>query len=127
MSSNASKRFRFSILLTVTVLVSVLAIPSPGFARGELRDPTRPPNSFDIQHVDSTASVASAYELSAILVARGRRIAVINGRPVEAGDRVDDAQVVNILRDKVILRASSGEITLRLLPAFADTGEGAER
>ncbi len=107
--------------------VAVVAAPVSGFARGELRDPTRPPDASLIGDLDTTTPVSSPYRLSAILVAEGRRIAVINGRPVQAGDRVSHAKVLRILRDKVVLRASTGDLTIRLLPTSIKTGVGAEK
>lgn len=115
----------FRWLFLGLALVAALAAPTRGFARGELRDPTRPPDASLIEDLDATTPVSSPYRLSAILVAEGRRIAVINGHPVQTGDRVSDAKVLRILRDKVVLRASTGDLTIRLLPISIKTGVGA--
>ncbi|MCH7867431.1 MAG: hypothetical protein IH881_07010 [Myxococcales bacterium] len=103
-------------IIIALVCCAGLLHPSLGLARGELKDPTRPPDSSKLEEAGVDVSASSPYALTAILVAKGRRIAVINGQPVQAGDQVANATVVSIFRDKVVLRARTGDLTLRLLP-----------
>ena len=97
--------------------------PTELLARGALRDPTRPPNISEFEQVKQHVSASSPYALTAILLAKGRRIAVINGEPVQAGDRVSNAKVTSILRDKVVLRAGGENLTLRLIPRSIEINE----
>lgn len=93
-----------------------LLIAAPVLAGEGLKDPTRPPTATELERTETQVHRSSPFELTAILIAKGRRIAVINGQPVQAGDHVSDTKVISILRDKVILRARTGDLALRLLP-----------
>ncbi len=89
---------------------------SPG--EDSLRDPTQPPD-FAQTTPALEPSKDLPFLLSAILVAEGRRVAVINGTPLRRGDRVDNAEVESILQDRVILRTQETELVLELVPDLA--------
>ena len=119
-----------SILGAFTAVVASMAVlaltANLSLAEADLRDPTRPPE-FKGTRAEVQPSEQRDFRLSAILVAKGRRVAVINGIPVRAGDRVVDTEVESILRDRVILQTSEGELVLKLIPDLAyvsDRGEG---
>ncbi|MCP5045136.1 MAG: general secretion pathway protein GspB [bacterium] len=96
---------------------ALVAPATSAIAGRELGDPTRPSDvSYNEEHDDKRGS-SLPYVLSAILVAKGRRIAVINGQPLQTGDRVAGATVKSILRDKVVLRTKDQDVTLRLVTA----------
>lgn len=74
-------------------LALALAASVAGAADTGMRDPLRPPgwgeeggDGFD----------AGAWTLASTLIAEGRRVAIINGRPVRAGDVVGGARVLAI-------------------------------
>ncbi len=97
--------------------LALVAASTSAIAGGELSDPTRPSDvSYNEEH-DSKPGSTSPYVLSAILVASGRRIAVVNGEPLQTGDRVAGATLKSILRDKVVLRTKDRDVTLRLVTA----------
>jgi len=83
-------------------------------ADATLKDPTRPPT---IQSAGRTvATRAAPWHLTSTLISPERRIAVINRRSVETGQRVGGALVVWIGPGRARLRHNGREFTLRLLP-----------
>lgn len=83
---------------------------------GDLPDPTRP---------SGAATGGGASGLTSILVKPGRKQAVIHGRTVTIGDRVDDAVVVDIRPYEVILKRGGRESRMRLVPRLDKLqGEG---
>ncbi|MFT4550554.1 MAG: hypothetical protein ACI9UA_000129 [Pseudoalteromonas tetraodonis] len=52
-------------------------------------------------------------KLSAIWLDKGRKLAVINGRVVDVGDRILDFQVTEILPDRIILNGSGHQMVIR--------------
>ena len=98
--------FRLFILLVLAVIVAV-----PAMGAEVLRDPTRPPQTFSPR--ERQAGSAS-WKLSAILISPGRKVATINGKAVQVGDRVSGARVVAIMPGAVRLRDNEKEFTVRL-------------
>lgn len=79
-----------------------------------LSDPTQPADY-------STPAAAGAERargpvLQSTFIAPGRKRAIIDGRSVGIGDRVHDAQVVDIRPYEVVLRQGGRETSLRLIP-----------
>lgn len=79
----------------------------------ELPDPTRPARS-QRQPTSTTRSSENGLTLSAVMLSGQRRVAIINGRSVQPGDRVFGARVVEISLSGVRLRRPDGEILLTL-------------
>ena len=98
----------FKALAGVLLLASATAA-----AQGGLGDPTRPTS---LSEPDSAAAAAQGprWRLQSTLVADSRKLAVINGRTVGQGGRVDGAQVVEIRQDGVTLDHEGQRIVLRL-------------
>jgi MSHA biogenesis protein MshK len=89
----------------------------------DLSDPTRP----EIAAASPAApAAASRFELRAVLIGKGRRVAVINGRALGVGDTVDGAEVLSIDAGRVRIRTPDGERELALADAVNVTpaGEG---
>lgn len=91
-----------------------LSVAMPSVAQA-LADPTRPPNAAGAP-VDVSGSAASSPVLQSILLSPNRRLALIDGRTVQVGDRVGDARVVAIDVDSVKLRGGGGVTVMKLLP-----------
>ena len=81
-----------------------------------LRDPTRPPASLAWQTPATPDAANALFELSAVIFADGRRLAIINGERVKEQDRIGTARVVRIAREGVRLERSGELIELRLVP-----------
>jgi len=102
------------LLALAAALVGALAA-APAAADSALPDPTRPA----VQRSATAQAPAPRWHLESTLVSPERRLAVIDGRMVRAGDRLGDAQVLEIGPDQVTLRSDERIVHLRLLPAEA--------
>lgn len=81
-----------------------------------MNDPTRPPASLSAP-APGNAPAAAGPQLQSILLSRnagGRRIAVIDGKTVREGQRVDGAVVEAIRANEVVLRHGTRRSTLTL-------------
>jgi MSHA biogenesis protein MshK len=97
--------------LTLLALAALMLI-SPHTAFGnELRDPTRPYSA-----TPRNVNVAVPYRVSAVFVARDRRVAIVNGKRVVEGDRVAGATVAAIHDNRVQLTVGGKKIVVHLLP-----------
>lgn len=100
--------------------VAAVLLLGPLLANGQetLRDPTRPYNARPV--VVSTdgggGKVTSSFRVTAIFTSDMRRVAVVNGRRVSEGDKVDGATVVEIFADSLRLNLGGKAITSRVLP-----------
>jgi hypothetical protein len=88
-------------LLSALLLTGLVALTGVGQA-GSLKDPLRPP-VFVAKPATKNTSTPS-WRLASTLVAGDQRSAVINGRVLGLGDRVDGAEVVDIQPGQVRLR-----------------------
>ena len=71
-------------------------------------DPTRPPNVEVAVVAEGQAASTSDLLLTSVLVASGRRVAILNGRNVVEGDSIGGAKVVAI-RDRSVRLVRNGE------------------
>ncbi len=91
-----------------------LAMVVPGALSAQaLADPTRPPGGDTPGATDEGAAAVS--RLQSVLIAPGRRIAVIDGRAVALGGTIGDARVVRITETEVELKRGTESEILRLL------------
>jgi hypothetical protein len=83
-----------------------------------LRDPTRPYAVAPVATPTTASAVAkgTGFSVTAILVSKKRRVAIVNGKRVSEGDKVDGATVVKILADRLRLDLDGKEFTTRLPP-----------
>jgi len=79
-------------------------------------DPTRPPNVADSADSAPGGAAPGKPRLQSVLIAPGRRVAVINGMLVPEGEAYGDATVVRVTAASVLLRRPDGDETLELLP-----------
>ncbi|MBE3025792.1 MSHA biogenesis protein MshK [Janthinobacterium sp. BJB1] len=106
-------------------LAGALLALAPGAFAQALADPTRPPDAPPVQGGAATAGAARP-QLQSVLIANqpgGRRLAVIDGRSVRAGDKLDGAVVVGIGEASVTLRRGKTLETLRLYPKAVDAND----
>lgn len=100
------------------LLAGALLALAPGVFAQALVDPTRPPDAAPV--LGSAVSAGTARpQLQSVLISNrpgGRRLAVIDGRSVRAGDKVGGAVVVSIGEASVVLRRGKTLETLRLYP-----------
>jgi len=63
--------------------------------------------------------------LQSVLISPQRRLAVINGRTLAVGERIGDATVAAIWSHEVIIKRTSGDVTLRLVPRYVSRSTSA--
>jgi hypothetical protein len=83
-----------------------------------MRDPTQPPG---YTAENSVTGQATSFKISAILVAKDRKMAIINGQMVNIGDDIAGAKVINIEPEKVQLEISSGMITIPMYQSIRES------
>jgi len=85
---------------------------------GELADPTRPAGAKE-QSTAGARPRVSVPVVSAIIVGDERRIAIVNGQAVKAGDRVAGVIIEAVLDNGVRYRRPSGTVAVSELPTVA--------
>lgn len=91
----------------IGLLLSGLA--SLGLAQEQLRDPTRP-----YSLAERKAAASPRYVVNAIIVSPERRVAIVNGQRVGVGESVDNATVISIEKQQLILEKDGRRITASL-------------
>ncbi len=99
----------------IVLALALLAGAAAASAQG-LDDPTRP-TSLSEPEPARRAESGPRWRLQSTLVADERRLAIINGRTVGPGDRVDGATVRDVRQDGVTLEVDGRRIELRMLGA----------
>ena len=97
----------FALVLTVVVVPAL----APASAQ-ELADPTRPPNA----PAPGQDAGPVGTQLQSVLIAPGRRRAIINGKSVALGESVGEAKVVRISETEVVLQKGDETEVLKLFP-----------
>ncbi|MDX1609665.1 MAG: hypothetical protein R3225_06035 [Halofilum sp. (in: g-proteobacteria)] len=101
---------RRSRILIALVMASFLPTAWALAESEQRRDPLRPPGEVKAEPV--ARFNASAWKLTSTLVADGRRVAIINDRAVQAGDRVGGARVLAIDSGRVRLDYRGRKFTI---------------
>ncbi len=98
-----------------------LAFLGPGFCppvSGQelLADPTRPAAALGSGAGGGAAASGPAkWTLTSTLIAPHRRVAVINGRVMQVGQKIDGAELVAVESGSVLLRRAGQRIELKLI------------
>jgi sRNA-binding protein len=82
---------------------------------GSLADPTQPYGAKRARG----APVIAAVTVSAVVSSTTRRVAIVNGVVVQAGGRVGDATIVEVLADGVRYQRQGKEYVSRIAPLAA--------
>jgi MSHA biogenesis protein MshK len=110
MTANGLGRARLAAALAL-----LLAGGQASAGGAAVADPTRPPEG---RGKAASASDASGGEpplvLQSLLVGDGRRLAIISGRPVRVGERIQGLTVQNILQREVVLSDGGETRILRM-------------
>ena len=107
------------------LLAGALLALAPGVFAQALVDPTRPPDAAPVPGSAASAGAARP-QLQSVLISNrpgGRRLAVIDGRSVRAGDKLGGAVVVSIGEASVVLRRGKTLETLRLTSQTVDAND----
>ena len=120
----------FRSFLMLALLCGLGMVPS---ARAELGDPTRPPDVSTVSAESLESGEGDApFRVSSILIAPGRKIAIVNDSRVEIGDEVGGATVSEINAHAVLLEMAGEKLELRIsgkpvkVVARSDYGEEQE-
>jgi len=97
------------------VAVALLLAVLPVAAQQGLGDPTRPTSLAEPAPARAVQS-GPRWRLQSTLVADTRRLAVINGRTVSQGDRIDGAVVREVRQEGVTLEVGDQRVELRIVP-----------
>ena len=108
--------------LTIILFIG-LVLPASTLANN---DPMRPPN-FNPASTPS-ANAARQWDTTEILISDARRIAIINDTPVQAGDTINNAKVISINIDHVVLSHNNKHFKQYLFrtPVKQQTSPGTE-
>jgi MSHA biogenesis protein MshK len=102
----------------VLCVLAAAATSAAATAQARLADPTRPPQGAEAPEAPAGAAVQpapkEAHRLQSVLIAPDRKLAVIDGRTVPLGGRIDGAHVVAITETSVTLRRGAQTETLPL-------------
>jgi MSHA biogenesis protein MshK len=119
--------------LMLPAALALVAWPA-AHAQPALSDPTRPPNVLQGAMRDASErgeAPAAASRLQSVLISPQRRLAVIDGRTVPLGGKVDGATLVQIAETHVTLKRGDELKTLELYPGVerkaARQGQSAEK
>jgi hypothetical protein len=96
----------------VLALLLLLA-PVAAAAEGRLGDPTRP-TSLSEPDESAPAAQGPRWRLQSTLIADDRRVAVINGRTVSQGERIEGATLLEVRSDGVTLQQDGQRLVLHL-------------
>lgn len=111
---------RMSVRVLTSAAISTCLALAPAAQAQALMDPTRPP---DVAPHGAAGTVgapgaAPASRLQSVLIAPGRRIAVIDGVTVPLGGKIGDATLVRVSETEVVLRRDGQNEVLKLLPGI---------
>lgn len=95
---------------------ALFALAGVAAAQQGLGDPTRPTSLAEPEPVAKATQSGPRWRLQSTLVAESRRLAVINGRTVAQGERVDGATVREVRQEGVTLDVDGRQVELRILP-----------
>jgi hypothetical protein len=105
------------------LLIAALAPLSVSYAEKKLDDPMQPPGEQVLREADKgkvakgVKKAVSRYQLSAIRIDHNRpNSAIINGKLVSVGSRIDQGEVVAIMPNSVKLKYLGRTLTIPLLP-----------
>jgi hypothetical protein len=106
------------------VCACLAAAAAGAAAEPPVRDPMQPFVAVAGEPGGTSATPAPRFRLTAVLIAPSRRVAIVNGKPCQEGQRVDGAEIVSIEAHDVRLRDGRSELTLHLGggPAGAHAG-----
>jgi len=111
--------------LGVAALVCVLAAGACPARAQPLGDPMKPPAILSAGPAGAETDVPDEPVLQSTILSKGRRIAMIDGKPLGVGDRIGAARVVAIGPASVTLREGPTTRVLRLYRSVDMSNAGA--
>lgn len=93
----------------------------------DLADPMRPPAFALPAGATGEQTSGGGPVLQSTLLSEGRRIAMIDGKPMKVGDRIGRARIISIDPGTVTLREANRTRVLQLYPGVGVTRPGAAK
>lgn len=103
--------------IALGLLCGALAAAPWALAQGFI-DPTRPSSVPASPQGAHTADYVAGPVLQSVLIAPGRRVAIISGQTVRLGETFGAARLEKISAGEVVLRTGTKLQTLKLFPGF---------
>ena len=100
--------FKFTTMLRSLGFIAFIHITATAAGASDLSDPTRP------LRFRAPSQVTQTLELNSILIAEGRRFAVVNGQQLAERERIGRWRVVRIEPDRVVMSDNGQTRVLRL-------------
>ncbi len=88
----------------------------------DIADPTRPPSGFSEQPREAPREVPM--RVDSLFLMGNRSYAIVDGRVVKVGDRLDGGRISKIDESGIWLKTPTGPRQLKLLPSVAKTPSG---
>ncbi len=120
-------------VLAVTLTVTLALVLGQGLAQGQgqgqgLSDPMQPPAfAAPASAAAGGSSSGGAGVLQSTLLSKGRRLAMIDGKPMKVGDRIGGARIVAIDAASVTLREAGATRVLQLYQGVEISSGGAAK
>ena len=116
-------------VIAMALAMALAMVPGWGtcFAQA-LSDPMRPP-AFAAPSASATGGPTSdgGSGLQSTLLSSGRRIAMIDGKPMKVGDRIGAATIISIEPGAVTLREANKTRVLQMYPGVEITSPGSAK
>lgn len=112
--------------MRILPIALLLFLPLAADVQGEVRDPTRPPTQAEIAAwfgAGAQTRERAPFDLQSILLAPGRRIAIIDGQRLRVGESLGNAEVRTIEPGRVVLVRAGERIELHIDTHLADNNE----
>ena len=110
------------------IAMTLILGPGPYLAQAQaLSDPMRPPAFAAPGGAAGEQTSGGGLVLQSTLLSNGRRIAMIDGKPMNVGDRIGGARIMSIDPGAVTLREANTTTVLRLYPGVEVTNPGAAK
>ena len=114
-------------VIAVTLTLTLALECGPCLAQA-LSDPMQPPAfAAPASAAAGEPSSGGGLVLQSTLLSKGRRIAMIDGKPMQVGDRIGKARIVSIDPGAVTLREANTTRVLHLVQGLGITGHGAAK
>lgn len=91
---------------------------SASTAAQALPDPTRPPDALNPAQAGGAPAATAGPVLQSVLIAHGRKAAIISGKEVPLNGKFGNARVISITETEVVLREGRKVRKLKLFPAI---------
>lgn len=111
-------------VIAMTLTLALTLGPGQYLAQAQaqaLSDPMRPPPFAAPAGATGEQTSGGGLVLQSTLLSKGRRIAMIDGKPMKVGDRIGSARIISIDPGAVTLREANKTRVLQLYPGVGVT------